>query len=352
MNRAGAASSPIVTVLMPVYNGQAFLEQAIDSILEQTLSDFELLIIDDGSTDGSPEIIAGYDDRRLRVVRNERNIRLVGALNRGLALARGRYLARMDSDDISLPTRLERQVGFLESNPEIGACGSWVATIGDGNGSVWKYAEGAEEIRCRLLFSSALAHSTVCMRRDWFARNGLQFDEAYPHAEDYELWRRASEKFPLANIPEILVRYRIHEASVSRRQREIQDETVRRIHREGLSRLGLDPSDEELSLHRWIALGGRAGEALPLAETGIWLEKLLRANDERKIYPCSALGQLLGQYWLASAYRALAVGQPAVVRFLRSALARRIDLDQRARLVAHAAKRAVGLGSRSAALQR
>jgi hypothetical protein len=258
----------------------------------------------------------------------------------------------MDADDISLPERLERQISFMEANPDVGACGTWVATMGDREGEVWEYPESAGEIRCRLLFDAALAHPSACMRRQAFARYALQFDEAYPLAEDYQLWRTASDKFPLANIGEVLVRYRVHAEGVSQRCPEQQEATVRRIHEESLSRLGLIPSEEERYVHRWVAMGMPAGEALRLREVGAWLEKLLRANADRGVYPRDGFERLLGGYWLVAAYRAVDCGRLEPVRFLFSPLARRVGFDKKIRWVAHAVKRSMGLGSRIVESQR
>jgi len=337
---------------MPIHNGEAFVAAAIESILGQTFRDFEFLIIDDGSTDHSVGIITAHGDPRIRLIHNERQIELIRTLNRGVGLARGKYIARMDADDISLPERLERQVGFLEANPDVGACGTWLVTMGDREGEVWRYPESAGKIRCRLLFDVALAHPSVCMRREAFARHGLRFDEAYPQAEDYQLWRTASGQFPLANIAEVLLRYRVHAESLSQRCRQQQEATVRRIHEESLNGLGLTPSEEELSVHRWVATGRPAGEALRLRDVGAWLEKLLRANADRGVYPRADFERLLGEFWLATAYRAVGCGRLEPARFLRSPLARHVGLDQKVRWVAHGVKRSMGFGSRRVGSQR
>lgn len=345
-------TSPLVTVLMPIHNGEAFVAGAVESILGQTFRDFEFLIIDDGSTDRSVAIIDGYGDSRIRLVRNERRIELIRTLNRGLGLASGKYVARMDADDISLPERLEKQIAFLEAYPEVGACGTWVATMGDRDAEVWGYPESSGEIRCRLLFDAALAHPSICMRREAFARHALRYDEAYPSAEDYQLWRTASEKFPLANIGEVLLRHRIHSESVSQRCRDQQEATVRCIHRESLIRLGLAPSEDELFVHRWVATGRPADGALHLRDVGVWLEKLLRANSDRGVYPRDDFEQLLGGFWLAAAYRAVDCGRFEAVRFFASPLARRVGFDQRIRWVTHAVKRRMGIGLQSAESRR
>lgn len=330
---------------MSVYNGQAFLSEAIDSILGQTFADFEFLIIDDGSTDDSAKIVAGYDDPRLRLIRNECNLQEALSLNRGLARVRGRYVARMDADDVSLPTRLQQQVDFLEANPQVGACGSWLVTMGDRAGRVWKYPTGAEEIRCRLVFDTAMAHPTVCLRREMFARHGLQYADGYAHAEDYSLWRRASENFPLANLGQVLLRYRIHDGSVSVRYRQAQVGALRKIHGEVLGSLRLAPSERELDLHRWVARGTPGGDIPPLEDIDRWLQKLLCANRAHRAFPDRAFEAEVGRRWLHAANRAVAHGQPAVARFLASPLARHVILGRKARLVARAAKRAFSPGT-------
>ena len=124
-------SSPIVTVLMPVYNAEKYLAEAINSILNQTFTNYELLIINDGSTDKSEEIILKYSDKRIRYIKNDKNIRLVATLNKGIELAKGKYIARMDADDISVPTRLEKQITLLENNEDIGVCGSFLYVFGE-----------------------------------------------------------------------------------------------------------------------------------------------------------------------------------------------------------------------------
>jgi glycosyltransferase involved in cell wall biosynthesis len=331
----------LVTVLMPIHNGEAFVAEAIESILGQTFRDFDFLVIDDGSTDRSVEIVEGYADARIRLVRNEHQLELIQTLNRGLDLARGKYVARMDADDISLPERLERQVDFMEANPDVGICGTWLVTMGDREGGIWSYPESAEEIRCRLLFHTPIGHPTVCMRREMLVRHGLRFDEGYPHAEDYELWSRASDVLPLANLDSVLLRHRIHAGSVSQKYRGAQEAAVKRIHRERLGRLGLAPTEEDLLIHRQLSPNPPEGEEPPLSNTESWLAKLLRANEERRLYSRPAFEQLLGQFWLAATYRNLAVGRPALSQFFRSPLARHVALKDRMRLVGHAGKRAV-----------
>ena len=159
------------------------------------------------------------------------------------------------------------------------------------------------------------------------------------------MWRRASEHFPLANLGEVLLRYRVHDESVSRRYRQAQVGTLRKIHGEVLGSLGLAPSEQELDLHRWIVRGRAGGEPPSLEDVDRWLQKLLRANRAHRTFPARAFEAELGQRWLRVARRAVVRGQPAVASFLASPLARYVSLGGKARLVALAAKLALNLGT-------
>jgi glycosyl transferase family 2 len=333
-----SARTPRVTVLLPVYDGREHLAAAIESILGQSFRDFELLVIDDGSSDGSADVIAACRDSRVRCVRNERNLGLVASLNRGLELARGELVARMDADDLSLPDRLRRQVDFLDANPEVGACGGWIVTTGRREGVRIKYPTRADDVRCTLLFEPAMPHPTVCLRRAWFERHGLRYDESYAHAEDYDLWRRAILRFPLANLGEVLLRYRVHDGSITRRHRALQQASVQRIHRELLGELVLSPTDRELAVHR----GGGVGERVPLLpDTDRWLQTLLEANRASGRYPERAFERLVGRRWLDAANGAISEGQSAWACFARSPLSRQVPLRPRLRTAARAAARAL-----------
>ena len=186
------STSPKVTVLMPVYNGEQYLREAIDSILSQTFADFDFLIIDDGSTDLSEEIIKTYRDSRIGLVHNGKNRGLINTLNKGLDLSQGEFIARMDCDDISLPTRLQKQLLFMESNSHIGVCGTWVETIGDDPGHIFQYPTDPQKIQSQLLFDSPLAHPSVIMRRSLLDKFHLRYNPQYLHAEDWFFWQRCS----------------------------------------------------------------------------------------------------------------------------------------------------------------
>lgn len=208
---------------MAVHNGERYLAEALDSVLAQTLSDFEVVVVDDASTDGTAKILDAYAQRDARfvVLRNEENRKLAASLNRGLAACRAPLVARADADDVNLPTRLERQVAFLDAHPEVGVVGCAYHTMySDGRQRSTKtYVTDHATIRARQLFMSSLLHPGVVFRAD-VVRSVGGYDEAYWTAQDSDLWTRLRNRTRFANLPEPLVRYRTHEESILNKRGE------------------------------------------------------------------------------------------------------------------------------------
>ncbi len=224
--------NPKISVVLPVYNGEKYLREAIDSILKQTFNDFELLIISDGSTDGSHEIINEYSDDRVHFIKNEKNEGLIFTLNRGLKEARGEYIARMDQDDISTRDRLQEQYDFLERNPGVALAGGWAEVIDENNNHLGYKRSPSEYylIKFELLFRNPFIHSTIFFRKEIIQKLG-GYNKDYEHAEDYELYSEMSDKYKIVNIPKILLRFRIHSQSIGQvpKTKEIQEETRKKI---------------------------------------------------------------------------------------------------------------------------
>lgn len=197
---------PKVTVLMSIYNGERYLNEAVDSILTQTFTDFEFLIIDDASTDRTPEILRGYDDPRIRIVTNEENLGLTKSLNKGLTLARGEYIARMDADDISLPERFEQQIYFLEKNSDIGVLGAAVQYIDECGKplQILKWPQKDTLIKWELCFMNPIAHPSAIIRRRLLTESG-GYNEKITFAQDYDLWVRLSPETHFANHRDVLL---------------------------------------------------------------------------------------------------------------------------------------------------
>ena len=204
------AVTPKITVLMPAYNAEKYIGEAISSILNQTFTDFEFLIINDGSTDETEIEIRKYKDDRIKLVNNSNNLGLITALNKGLELAKGKYIARMDADDISLPERLILQFEFMENNNSVVACGAWTRMFG---GSRPRYfnlnKNNSEETQAMMFIDPPLSHPTSIIRKSALRENNIQYDTRYLHCEDYKLWFDLSKIGKLANIHKILLRYRL-----------------------------------------------------------------------------------------------------------------------------------------------
>jgi glycosyltransferase involved in cell wall biosynthesis len=238
-------SVPVVSVVMPVRDEERYVGAAVRSIFEQTLGDLELIVVDDGSTDDTSDVLAALaqDDPRLIVVRREGE-GIVAALNAGVAHARGRYLARMDGDDISMPARLERQVEELDSRPRLGVLGTRVRYI-DGEGKAigsWDVPVGAALVRWSLAFGTPLAHPSVVIRRDLLA--AAPYTDAAPHAEDYDLWVRLAALGELDNLRATLLERRVHGESVSDRHPELQRDAAGEVQQRAIAVLLGEPPDE------------------------------------------------------------------------------------------------------------
>ena len=315
-------TTPKVTVLMPVYNAERCLREAINSILSQTFDDFEFLVIDDGSTDGSAAIIQSCTDPRRRFVQNPRNLGLTATLNLGLGMAQGKYIARMDADDVSLPERLAKQVAFLDMHPDVGIVGVWAEAFGDAQFRI-PHPPDAETIRAKLLFDSALVHPAVLMRRAFLDTHHLRY-QPLGHFEDYELWQRAARLFPLANIPEILFRYRVSGGSAFfGASEDAQSEVYAALDRKSLPLLGVDPTPADLALHTYLRrpTGNRRDEA------ECWLLRLADANRRTGYYDSAAFAAMLHERWLVVCYQTTGSAPARWLRYARSPLTRRADLS-------------------------
>lgn len=288
---------PTISVVMPVYNAATYLQQAIDSILNQSFTDFELLVIDDGSTDQSVEIISAITDKRIVFLRNERNRGLIYTLNRGLEYARGIYVARMDADDISHQARFALQVEYMDQHPEIGVCGTWMETFGGQVSQIVKNPIDPAMARCLLLFRTVVVHPSVMIRRSILADYGLRYSPEYQHAEDYEFWNRFSRVTSITNLPQVLLRYRMSDEQISRKHWQAQMQSHQRAQVEILCLLGIAPTPQEVALHHAISFLRELPDLQCLEAAANWLLRLRAANHRSKCYPEPELCVVLREYW-------------------------------------------------------
>lgn len=287
---------PKITVFMPVYNGEKYLREAIESILSQTFTDFEFLIINDGSTDKSVEIIKSYNDKRIRLIDNQQNLGLAKVCNLGMSLANGEYVARMDCDDISVKTRLAKQTKFMDMHGEVGICGTWIKMFGTIN---YKniYPTTDEKLKARLLFNTCFAHPSVIIRKKIFIDNHLKFKKELEPGDDYYLWTEASIATSFACLPKILLYYRMHTDNISKIKSTQQKIGATHARLNMLKKLGIVPTDKELKIHSSLKSDSMQTKYF-LEYSEEWLNKLIKINRIKKIYKEKILKETIANRWL------------------------------------------------------
>lgn len=240
---------PIVSVIMPVFNAEKYIEDAIDSLLAQTFTNFELIIINDGSTDYSESLIFRYRDKRIRYIRHSANLGLIAALNEGIRHASGEFIARLDADDVANPNRLFKQVQFLLRNPDHSICGSSYQVINAKGQKLYNVSlpTSDRQIRTLLFFGNCICHSSVMFRTSSLDKE--LYRSTYTLCEDYDLWRRLIEWNKVAVLPEPLINYRLHGMNVSVTKRMEMLRNAGRIYAHFLEKSGLSYTQDDFLLH-------------------------------------------------------------------------------------------------------
>jgi glycosyltransferase involved in cell wall biosynthesis len=280
---------------MTVYNGEAYLQECVRSILNQTYGDFKFLILDNASTDKSREIIRSFNDPRIELAALPENIGQTAALNKGLDMIDTPLVARMDADDISMPLRFEQQVKFMDTHPRIGVCGTFALIFGGKKLTRITWPCTDEDIKVRMLFECVISHPSVMMRKSFFDKYKLRYNEKLGHSEDWELWQKASRYFELANIPAYLLKYRLHSQNVSKSTAHLQMETAKKLDTEALTLLGLEKHPLR-SIHRDISLvtfNAENKDQQFLENVRHWFSELRTANRLHQVYAAEALNRLL-----------------------------------------------------------
>lgn len=286
----------IVSVIMPVYNGESYLPEAIESVLNQTYCKFEFLIINDGSTDRSEEIILSYNDPRIVYLKNDKNRGLVYTLNYGIRQSKGIYIARMDADDICIKTRFEQQIEAFNKDTELGLCGSWAKIIGSGN--ILRVAAEYESIKCRLLFTNQFIHSSVMIRKEKL----LSFSDCYNDsdfpAEDYGLWCKLSPNIKMINLNTSLVEYRIHSSQISTAASAKQLKKTNEIRLNQLEIFfNYKPTPEEENIHLlFLNNTYKIASYKDLNNIGKWISKLKDLSLKCGYYNQSIFEKSINEY--------------------------------------------------------
>jgi glycosyltransferase involved in cell wall biosynthesis len=307
---------------MPVFNGEEFIEEAIKSVLQQTLDDLELIVIDDGSWDKSQAIARAFHDKRVRVLCHQTNLGLVHSRNEGLDNARGEFVAFLDSDDTADRNRFDSQVGFLRRNTPYEMVGCAVQKIDENGVPLGKvvFPKDADFIKGLLLFTNTFAQSAVCARRASIAEH--RYRKEYPLAEDYDLWVRFSQTAKLTNLSRVLVNHRTHKRNVSRTSRAQLESAVLKIYSYQLKALGLKVSDEQLRLHAAVGSMTVAPDVSFLEECEEWLLQVLDANRRVARFPIPQFERVVSNRWRIVCLKA-GLGFGGFAEFLRSPLSNR-----------------------------
>lgn len=285
--------NPLVSVLMCVYNTkEEYLRIAIESILNQTITDFEFIIVNDYSDEKTIDIIYQYKDDRIIHINNEINLGLTVSLNRGLEIAKGQYIARMDSDDISYPKRLEWQLSYMEKHNNVAVLGGWTST----NGKIAKYQGHAssEWRKTRMLIENVgIAHPTAFIRSDFLKANHLKYDVRIRKSQDYELWTRCLLYGKMAICPHIVLEYRVHADQISAKNFAQQVEAKKLIRIQLLKTMGVEFEKEELE--QFLDMENIVMNPKDFSTV---LDKLVLANKKKKLYSNSILKMELTLIWL------------------------------------------------------
>ncbi|WP_022756283.1 glycosyltransferase family 2 protein [Butyrivibrio fibrisolvens] len=285
--------SKLISVIMSVYNEHEYISEAIDSLLSQTYSNFELIIIDDCSTDDTVEIIDRYasNDDRIKLYQNKENAGLTRNLNKALKLAKGDYIARMDGDDIAMPERFEKEVMYLESHKDVALVSCQTQTFGEEK-LVADVIEDLEELRATMLIRPVLAHPGFMFRR-MIIDAGFSYDESFRQAQDYDFAARLSLDHDIAIVTPALLKYRAHQGQVSAVSNSSQAANADRVRRFLLSNIGIELTDDEQEMYHKLVYEDRQSDLSDYRAVAIILDKILEANNKRKVYDPESLERAL-----------------------------------------------------------
>ena len=272
-----------VTVIMSVYNGEVYLRESIESILDQSHRDFFFVIVDDGSEDNTSQILKGYKDQRIRLLRNGENIGLTRTLNKVIPSITTPYYVLQDADDISVRNRLERLISFMEENPGIIACGSNYRVIGQDQQTNFPIEH--DDIRVSFFLGiSALIHPAI-FRTEVIHQQNIRYSERFRYAQDFKLWTDICRSFRVSNVNDILYLFRKHDHQVSETKSGAQRETVTRVCFEELDRFGIQPTEKESILHEKLISRKEFQSCKNIRMLRKWLKKLIKQNRLSSYFP-------------------------------------------------------------------
>ncbi len=305
-----------VSVVMPVYNSEKYLAETIESILDQTLRNFEFIIVDDYSTDSSWDIVQEYakKDQRIIAVKNTSQKGCYSARNYGLDLIKGKYYAVMDSDDIAKPDRFQKQFDFMEQNTDIDVCGTWYELFGERKGLVKAFSDN-DEIKSALFFYDCIAHPTVIIRKETLDKYNIKYNDNFPYAQDYELWCRESAKLNFANIPKVLLKYRVHQEQIGSSKISEQNDIKKQILDLNMERTGESFTSKEKGLFfKYIARDKKISDAELIIEVSSLVLKLKSMGGK----PSKSFNKILSNFWWRTLMNNTHLGFQTIKIFLKN----------------------------------
>ena len=313
---------PLVSVVMPNYNTpEAFLRAAIDSVLEQTYTNIELIIVDDASTGNNVEVIRSYDDPRIVLLQNESNHHVAYSLNRGLDQVSGEYIARMDADDLCLPKRIEKQVRFLQRRSDIDVLCTQAEIFGDRRGVFATNLRSPESMKIALFLNCPIVNPSVMFRSSFIHDNALRYstDLEYKAAEDYEFWSRCVSIGNLYEYPQVLLKYRTHSKQVSFSASKMQIENANHVRKGMLLALDIVPNAHETDIHYKFCTEETSPE-ISLKEIEGWTYKLLEKNKQYNVFHPWLFKQMILQHFFLIAVKSMLKKQVTLRQVMKSRL--------------------------------
>ena len=310
---------------MPIYNGEKYLSEAIESVLNQTFEDFELLIINDGSLDSTIKIVSSYQDKRIKLIDLKENKGIAYCRNFGLREAQGKFLAWTDCDDVNMLTRFEKQVTFLQDNPDLGGCGTWLSRFKDDKiFYVTKAYKDPAKIKASLLFKPAsIPNATAMLRLAEVKKYNLWYNEDLQISEDYDFIFRCSRHFKFSNLQELLYKYRDSETSIIKKfeDRELETfNTLKSIYTMALASLGINPTEKELLTHYQICSRKIFSNFSEFEKCCNWLENLKLANDSNKVYEFKVFNDVVTEQFFFLSKKASGFGLKTLFFFINKSI--------------------------------
>jgi glycosyltransferase involved in cell wall biosynthesis len=309
-----------IAVIMPVYNGEKYIKESIQSILNQTFGDFLLVVVDDCSTDGTQEIVKSFNDNRIIYIKNDENVGSVKSRNIALKAADSEYVAILDADDIAEPKRFEIQNAFLDNNPDFGVVTTPAQLIDSSGKKISKISKEIvppEKIAATLLFHNIFAHSSAMIRRSVMPE---KYEPDTVPAEDVDLWLKMIKNTKFITINKPLTKYRVHTEGISKRFSERKREIMKKLLRTQLNKIGIQPSEEELEIH--MNNFGYAGSDIiqHLNQRSAWLQRLIIANQTTRVYNDKIFKSVVEEKWLDTCRSNTKIGPLVFIKFISSPL--------------------------------